>query len=119
MTDNRPQFTSAEFLNFGLEWDFKHTTSSLTYTQSNGQADSKNKLLKKTGDSDRNIYLDLLVYKKQDQSITRSNVNEETPEELLICAQCLAGTSSSGSETTTRSVESTSKPAKVLLWQRY
>ena len=40
MTDNGPQFDSAEFAMFAKKWSFKHDTSSPRYPQSNGKAEN-------------------------------------------------------------------------------
>lgn len=39
VTDNGPQFSSAEFAVFATTWMFEHKTSSPTYPQSNGKAE--------------------------------------------------------------------------------
>ena len=39
VTDNGPQFASAEFAVFAKTWMFKHTTSSPYHPQSNGKAE--------------------------------------------------------------------------------
>ena len=39
VTDNGPQFSSAEFTVFAKTWSFEHKTSSPTYPQSNGKAE--------------------------------------------------------------------------------
>ena len=40
ITDNGPQFSSAEFSVFAKTWMFDHKTSSPTYPQSNGKAEN-------------------------------------------------------------------------------
>ena len=40
ITDNDPQFKSADFHNFACEWEFQHRTSSLFHSQSNGEAEA-------------------------------------------------------------------------------
>ena len=47
LTDNGPQFTSAAFRKFAETWQFRHTTSSPHYPQSNGAAESGVKIAKK------------------------------------------------------------------------
>ena len=47
VTDNRPQFSSRDFLKFSNEWDFDHCTSSPCHSQSNGKAESAVKEAKK------------------------------------------------------------------------
>lgn len=37
VSDNGPQYTSAEFRCFAESWEFEHTTSSPGHAQSNGQ----------------------------------------------------------------------------------
>ena len=46
VSDNGSQFTSQEFHEFSLEWEFNHVTSSPHYTKSNGKAESSVKVVK-------------------------------------------------------------------------
>ncbi|XP_033725286.1 uncharacterized protein K02A2.6-like [Pecten maximus] len=46
MSDNGPQFSSAEFAEFAREWEFSHTTSSPYHSQSNGKVESAVKISK-------------------------------------------------------------------------
>lgn len=47
MTDNGPQFASAEFAAFAKSWGFVHQTSSPGYPQSNGKAENAVKTVKR------------------------------------------------------------------------
>ena len=47
ITDNGPQFTSEEFVNFRRKWDFDHLTISPRHSQSNGKAESAVKAAKR------------------------------------------------------------------------
>ena len=46
VSDNGSQFTSQEFHEFSLEWEFNHVTSSPHYPKSNGKAESSVKVVK-------------------------------------------------------------------------
>ena len=46
VTDNGPQFSSAEFVAFAKSWGFQHITSSPVYPQSNGKAENAVKTVK-------------------------------------------------------------------------
>ena len=46
VTDNGPQFSSAEFVAFAKSWGFQHITSSPIYPQSNGKAENAVKTVK-------------------------------------------------------------------------
>ena len=67
VTDNGPQFASAEFAVFARTWTFDHKTSSPTYAQSNGKAENAVKtverLFKKCKASGQSEYLALLDWR--------------------------------------------------------
>ncbi|XP_062523345.1 uncharacterized protein K02A2.6-like [Corticium candelabrum] len=66
-SDNGPQFTSKEFARFVHESQFKHTTSSSHYPQSNGKVENSVKLckalMKKAIRAKSDIYLALLDFR--------------------------------------------------------
>jgi hypothetical protein len=78
VTDNGPQFSSAEFRKFAKDYGFVHTTSSPRYPQSNGEAErcvqTVKKLLKKAKDP----HAALLLYR------TTPLQNGFTPSQLLM-----------------------------------
>ena len=67
MTDNGPQFASAEFVSFASKWGFRHVTSSPRYPQSNGRAENAVKtikrLFKKCKESGQSEYQALLDWR--------------------------------------------------------
>ncbi|RXN08426.1 sec1 family domain-containing 2-like protein [Labeo rohita] len=67
VSDNGPQFSSAEFRAFTESWEFGHTTSSPGFPQANGQSEraiqTVKNLLKKAQESQRDPYIALLEYR--------------------------------------------------------
>ena len=78
ISDNGPQYVSAEYQNFAQKYEFEHITSSPYYPQSNGEAEravqTVKSLLKKEGDP----YLALLAYR------TTPLQSGFSPSELLM-----------------------------------
>lgn len=83
VSDNGPQYSSEKFAEFARKWEFKHTTSSPTYPQSNGLAErmvqTLKKLFQKAKDSGEDVYLALLNYRTTPISSTLPS-----PAEILM-----------------------------------
>ena len=62
VTDNGPQFTSQEFIDFAKSYGFNHTTSSPHFPQSNGQAKRTVQTVKRLLQDSAYPYLALLSY---------------------------------------------------------
>ena len=79
MSDNGPQFKSADFIKFSLRYGFKHQTSSLRYPQANGEIErwvkTVKSLLKKSKDPS---YIALMAYRATPLE------NGYSPAELLF-----------------------------------
>lgn len=48
VSDNGPQYVSADFLKFAQEWDFEHVVSSPSHQNANGKAEAAVKMAKRT-----------------------------------------------------------------------
>ena len=79
ISDNGPQFSSQQYAEFAKAYQFRHTTSSPYFPQSNGEAEravgTVKSLLKKSSDP----YLALLAYRSTPLQ------NGYSPSELLMC----------------------------------
>jgi len=78
VSDNGPQYTSKEFVNFAVTWGFKHQTSSPGNSQANGKAEAAVKvvktLMKKADSSNSDFFLSLL-----DQRNTPTQGHDTSP----------------------------------------
>lgn len=78
ISDNGTHFHNKPFLRFAADWEFKFSTSSPYYPQSNGKAESAikiaKKILKKARDSDTDIYMALLNWRNTPNKIDSSPV---------------------------------------------
>jgi len=83
ITDNGPQFTSAQFAAFAQSWRFQHRTSSPHYPRSNGQAEAAVKVAKaimtKAKHSGTDVYMALLDYRNTPHSSTNLS-----PAEVML-----------------------------------
>lgn len=65
--DNGPQFVNASFQSFSKDWDFRHTTSSPYFPQSNGLEEKSvgvvKRLMQKARDGGSSFYMGLLAYR--------------------------------------------------------
>uniref|UniRef100_A0A1A7XP55 Gypsy retrotransposon integrase-like protein 1 n=1 Tax=Iconisemion striatum TaxID=60296 RepID=A0A1A7XP55_9TELE len=78
MTDNGPQFTADQFQRFAAEYDFRHTTLSPRYPQSNGMAERAVKTAKGILQQ-KDPHLALMSYRSTPTEPTR-----ESPARLLM-----------------------------------
>ncbi|XP_056106475.1 uncharacterized protein K02A2.6-like [Rhinichthys klamathensis goyatoka] len=66
-TDNGPQFVNDSFQSFSKDWDFRHTTSSPYFPQSNGLVEKSvgvvKRLMQKANDYESSFYMGLLAYR--------------------------------------------------------
>ena len=84
ISDNGPQYTSAQFKSFTKKWNIKHLTSSPGYPQSNGQAEAAVKiakrLMKKAKKANHDPYLAILDYRN-----TPTEGLQTSPAQRLMC----------------------------------
>ena len=87
VTDNGPQFASAEFVKFARVWGFKHVTSSPYYPQSNGRAENAVKTVKrlftKCHEAGQSEYRALLDWRN-----TPSEGIGTSPAQRFFCRHC-------------------------------
>ncbi|XP_033753195.1 uncharacterized protein K02A2.6-like [Pecten maximus] len=79
ISDNGPQFGSAEFREFGREYGFTHTTSSPYHAQSNGLAERMVQTVKRLLLKAKDPFLALLEYRN-----TRIDGVEISPAQMFL-----------------------------------
>ena len=72
ISDNGPQYSSAEFQQFAEEYGFLHITSSSHFPQSNGQAEEGVKTIKKFLRISEDPFLSLLPYRAPPSTMVQS-----------------------------------------------
>lgn len=77
-SDNGPQFSSQQFVDFAAAYGFRHVTSSPKFTQSNGEAEHHVQTVKQLLKKAQDPYLALLAYKATPLS------NGYSPAQLLM-----------------------------------
>lgn len=89
ISDNGPNYTSKDFVNFAKDYGFTHVTSSPLYAQANGEAERVVQTVKRFFDKCTDPYLALLAY--------RSTPLEQgySPAQLLMSRKAYDGTSTS------------------------
>jgi len=78
ISDNGPQYASADFANFAREYGFEHVTSSPRYPQANGEAERAVATVKSILEKSKDPYLAMLVYR------TTPLQHGYSPAELLM-----------------------------------
>ena len=85
VSDNGPQYRSAEFRRFAETWNFQHATSSPYYPKSNGLAENTvrtaKRLIKKAKEDQQNPLMSLLVHSSTPNALGYS------PDQLLMGRQ--------------------------------
>lgn len=67
ITDNGPQFAAAEFADFAKDYNFHHVTSSLHYSQSNGEAERAVRTVKSLLQKNEDPHKALMAYRATPQ----------------------------------------------------
>uniref|UniRef100_A0A8C5HEF5 Gypsy retrotransposon integrase-like protein 1 n=1 Tax=Gouania willdenowi TaxID=441366 RepID=A0A8C5HEF5_GOUWI len=111
LSDNARQYTSQQFKDFAKQWDFKHTTSSPEFPQSNGLAEravrSAKQLMERSHRDGSDVFLNLLNLRNISRDQTLGS-----PAERLMSRQIRAAIPVS-----TKLLEPSSKPAMQIAAQ--
>ena len=98
VTDNGPQFSCEQFKKFASDWQFKHSTSSPYYAQSNGKVENSVKtaknIMKKAAHSKSDVYLAFLDFRNTPTELMNSSpaqrmLARRTRSLLPLCADML------------------------------